>query len=463
MALTYSTMKIQVNNPNVERFNGAQRLASTLSCSVYRMKDGIIKKFHGHSYSKIFDHVVREIIILRHVSHPNIVQLKELWHDLSHPCLVLEDSGTSLWSYAAKMTRVARANMFNPIFTQILHAFNYLHTNKIVHCDVKATNILIKDGIVKVCDFGLARRITGDELGLLAYTINYRPPEILVGNCNYDTSADMWAIGCVMYDFVTHTILFGKNDEDETDDAVMQSVLLEVPTSIEELEKINADYEIPVGPKWTKVDQLVVLPEDKINLIKSLLSIHPRNRPTANTCLIAFGEVPQNIPRIQSQFLIRRNIKADLNVRYIMVLHILEIGNQFPISPFVISSAIDIYDKFLSSNQEADQTQLILYYIAAVILSSCIHDSYKLFPSDFESVYKEKDITNAVKMLFQAMSYDLDSLSLWQIVQEQIALGVLDKTREDEYWEKIKEIYLDYGVLGPDQMQVTQKVIQRLR
>lgn len=453
-------MEIQVNNSNKERYNGAQRLASTLSCSVYRMNNGILKKFRNDSYATIFDHVVREIIILRSVSHPNIIRLKEIWNDHSHPCLILEDWGMSLWSYAAKMTRVERVGVFAPIFAQVLHAFNYLHTNRIIHCDVKATNLLIKNGIVKVCDFGLARRMLGDDLGLLAYTMNYRPPEILVGNCNYGTQADMWAIGCVMYDFITHTMLFGKNTDDETDDEVMQSILLEVPTSIEELEKINADYDIPNGPKWMKINQLsILLPEDKLNMIKLLLSIHPRRRPKAKDCLLVFGEEPQNVQLIQSQYLVRKKIKSDLNIRYIMVSHIIEIGNQFPISPFVISSAIDIYDKFLNTNQDADQTKLILYYIAAVILSSCINDSHKLFPSDFESVYNEKDITNAVKSLYHDLSYDLDSVSLWQIVQDQIALGVLDKTKEDVYWEKIKEIYLDYDMLGPDQTQVTQKML----
>ncbi len=454
-------MEIQVTNPNKERCNNSQKLASTLSCIVYRIKDGILKKFRNDSYSQMFDHVVREVIVLRKVRHPNIIQLQEIWYDQSHPSLILEDGGVSLWSYAAKLSRMTRAAVFNSIFVQVLHAFNYLHTNHIIHCDVKATNILIKNNVVKVCDFGLARCVSGDDLGLLAYTMNYRPPEILAGNYNYNTQADMWAIGCVMYDFITHMMLFGKNNDEETDDAIMRDILLEVPTSIEELEKLNADYDIPEGPKWQKINQLIIS-EDKITMIKSLLSIHPKNRPNAKACLILLGEEPQNVQPIQSPYLIRKKIKSDLNVRYIMILHILEIGNQFPISPFVISSAIDIYDKFLIIHQEADQTKLILYYIAAVILASCIYDSHKLFSSDFESVYNENDITNAVKSLFREVSYDLDSYSLWQIVQDQIALNILDKTKEDYYWEKVKEMYLDYEALGPDLEQVTQKLIQRI-
>lgn len=456
-------MEIQVNDLNKERYYESQKIISTQSCTIYRMKNGILKKFRNDSYENIYDHVVREILILRNIRHPNIVQLKEIWHDQVHPSLVLEDNGIALWFHVARMTRFVRASMFDSVFIQILNAFNYLHSNNIIHRDVKATNILIKDGIVKVCDFGLSRYLTDDDMGSLAYTINYRPPEILVGNCNYGLAADMWALGCVMYDFITHEMLFGVGDQDETDDQIMKDILLEVPTTTRELEMINAEYEIPEGPKWNKISQLN-LADHKICMIKRLLSIHPNSRPTARDCLLILGETPQIIDVDQRSFLIRKKIKSDLNVRYIMVLHILEIGDHFPVSPFVIASAVDIYDKFLivNKNTEVDQTKLILYYIASVLLSSCIHDSYKLFPADFESVYNEKDIENAMKSLFKEISYDLDSVSLWQIVSEQINLGILEKTKEEHYWGKIKEMYLQYDIVGLDRTQVTQEIIKRL-
>tara|TARA_B110000014_G_scaffold246788_1_gene219796 strand:- start:76 stop:528 length:453 start_codon:yes stop_codon:yes gene_type:complete len=150
-----------------------------------------------------------------------------------------------------------------------------------------------------------------------------------------------------------------------------------------------------------------------------------------------------------------------------MVLHILEIGDQFPISPFAIATAVEIYDRYLIINQgEDDQTQLILYYIAAVILASCMHESHRLYPADFESVYKDTDIAAAMKSLFYDIRYVADSVSLWQIVTEQVRLGVLENEEDklEFYWEQVKKIYLNYeSMIGLSKQQMAQKILKLVK
>jgi serine/threonine protein kinase len=465
----FDWMDIPIVDPGTDRYHNPRKLTSTAACIIYKAtQDGntvIIKKFRDDNYFRIYDHAVRETTLLRNISHPNIVKLQEIWPEPSYPSLILEFSGKSLWVYAQPLSKKNRAEQFDDIFGQILSAMHYLHANGIIHRDIKATNVLIQNGVVKLCDFGLARRITGDELGTMAFTINYRPPEILAGNCNYKTSADMWAMGCMMYDFIIHAILFGKGTDDETDDIILEAVLKEVPTTVEELERLNIEQDIPIGDKWCKVDRLNgYLSTSKIDMIKALLSIHPNNRLSAKECRQILNQTPPFRALVTQQpFLMRKKIRSDLNVRYIMVSHILTIGDQFPISPFAISTAVDIYDRFLIINQkkEIDQTKLILYYIAAVILSSCIHDSHKLHPADFESVYKDTDIANAMKTLFHDINYSIDSMSIWQIVNEQVKLGILENSEEKMalYWEKVKEMYLDYQTMVDlTMLQLTQKI-----
>lgn len=90
-----------------------------------------------------------------------------------------------------------------------------------MHRDFKTENILLTtDGVVKIADFGLSRRIS-DPLATLQkeiYTPNvvtqwYRAPEILLGDSQYNEQVDMWSMGCVMGEFWNRSaILPGGNE-----------------------------------------------------------------------------------------------------------------------------------------------------------------------------------------------------------------------------------------------------------
>jgi serine/threonine protein kinase len=88
------------------------------------------------------------------------------------------------------------------IMIQILKGLDYLHKNFILHRDLKLSNILInRKGIVKLCDFGLARNFGKplNDLGIplqkytpKVVTLWYRSPEILLQCESYHWAADMW-------------------------------------------------------------------------------------------------------------------------------------------------------------------------------------------------------------------------------------------------------------------------------
>ena len=88
------------------------------------------------------------------------------------------------------------------LFIQILFGLNYLHEQKIVHRDIKASNIFVdSEGRVKLADFGIARvidhtmRTHTQALG----TPRYLSPE-LCANKPPTTKSDIWALGCVLYE-----------------------------------------------------------------------------------------------------------------------------------------------------------------------------------------------------------------------------------------------------------------------
>ena len=74
------------------------------------------------------------------------------------------------------------------VVQQLLNGLYYIHSNKILHRDMKAANILItKTGVLKLADFGLARAFSHNQKGQAnrytnrVVTLWYRPPELLLG------------------------------------------------------------------------------------------------------------------------------------------------------------------------------------------------------------------------------------------------------------------------------------------
>jgi len=88
------------------------------------------------------------------------------------------------------------------IACQLVEALYYLHANRILHRDMKPQNILLtKDGTVKLCDFGFARAMSFQTVVLTSIkgTPLYMSPE-LVEEKPYDHTADLWSLGCILYE-----------------------------------------------------------------------------------------------------------------------------------------------------------------------------------------------------------------------------------------------------------------------
>jgi cyclin-dependent kinase 12/13 len=84
---------------------------------------------------------------------------------------------------------------------QLVEGLKHCHENRVIHRDIKASNLLISDkGLLKLGDFGLARHL-GDEgrkYTNRVVTLWYRAPELLLGTTDYSWPIDMWSVGCLM-------------------------------------------------------------------------------------------------------------------------------------------------------------------------------------------------------------------------------------------------------------------------
>ena len=84
---------------------------------------------------------------------------------------------------------------------QTLLGLEYLHSNWILHRDLKPNNLLMnQDGVLKIADFGLAKFYGSPnrQYTHIVVTRWYRAPELLFGARNYGVGIDVWAVGCIL-------------------------------------------------------------------------------------------------------------------------------------------------------------------------------------------------------------------------------------------------------------------------
>lgn len=94
---------------------------------------------------------------------------------------------------------------------QILRGLAYIHRRKILHRDLKPQNLLINEkGELKLADFGLARAksVPTKTFSNEVVTLWYRPPDVILGSTHYSTSIDMWGVGCIFFEMITHKPMF---------------------------------------------------------------------------------------------------------------------------------------------------------------------------------------------------------------------------------------------------------------
>lgn len=164
---------------------------------------------------------LREITTLLSVSHENVVQLREVvvGSTLDKIYLVMEYANHDMFSLLERMKRPYTISEIKSLMLQLLRGVSHLHENWILHRDLKPSNLLLtSDGVMKICDFGLARYY---EDPLFKYTqgvvtLWYRAPELLMGSPLYSTSVDIWAVGCIFAELILTKPLFnGKGELDQ--------------------------------------------------------------------------------------------------------------------------------------------------------------------------------------------------------------------------------------------------------
>jgi serine/threonine protein kinase len=144
------------------------------------------------------------------LKHHNIIRVIEYNREGVTPYLVLELFEFPNLKLLLRQGHQSLAYLVPKIIEQSAEALFYLHGEGWVHCDVKPDNFLVnEDGLVKLIDFAISRRIKRGISALFSFggnkvqgTRSYMSPEQIRGK-TLDERSDVYSFGCVVFELLT--------------------------------------------------------------------------------------------------------------------------------------------------------------------------------------------------------------------------------------------------------------------
>ncbi|KIM44724.1 hypothetical protein M413DRAFT_25159 [Hebeloma cylindrosporum] len=149
--------------------------------------------------------LMREVDLVKSLSHPSIVKYEGMARDEDTLSIVLEYVENGSLGQTLKAFGKLNERLVASYVVKILEGLHYLHTSDVVHCDLKAANILTtKNGNVKLSDFGVSLNLRAMEREIkdVAGTPNWMAPEVIELK-GASTKSDIWSLGCTVIELLT--------------------------------------------------------------------------------------------------------------------------------------------------------------------------------------------------------------------------------------------------------------------
>ncbi|KAL3667721.1 hypothetical protein V7S43_007274 [Phytophthora oleae] len=248
--------------------------------------------------------ILRELCLLRQLSHPNLIQL----YDVPRPerLSYLEDIYLVTDLMETDLHRVIHSTQtltdehVAHFMRQILRGLAYLHSANVLHRDLKPSNILVTSACdAKICDLGLARcvdyskakKIKGASqddvfVELTEYVVTrwYRAPEILLDGCRYDKPSDLWSAGCILGELLGRKPLFPGSSTTNQLNKIFNVLGTPDITFIAKIHKEAAQKWVHRQRRRSKIPFDELYPnanQQALDLLEKLLVYDPKERITA--------------------------------------------------------------------------------------------------------------------------------------------------------------------------------------
>uniref|UniRef100_A0A3B3U7Q0 MOK protein kinase n=1 Tax=Poecilia latipinna TaxID=48699 RepID=A0A3B3U7Q0_9TELE len=299
---------------------------------------------------------LREVQAMKRLSpHANIIQLHELIYDkgTGTVSLICELMEMNIYELIQGRRTPLPDQTVKSYMYQLCRSLEHMHRCGIFHRDVKPENILIKQNVLKLGDFGSCRSVYSKPPHTEYISTRwYRAPECLLTDGYYTQKMDVWSAGCVFFEILSLSPLFpGANELDQV--AKIHNVLGTPDQSLLQKFKQSRAMQFNFPPKkGTGISRLLPsCPAPAISLLYQMLAYDPDERISADTALkhTYFREIrrhnssvsPQHNPKRAADPHSRRNAP---NLVQLPRLNMTAHGHQFPF-PFSAVPAFTLNHK----------------------------------------------------------------------------------------------------------------------
>lgn len=238
--------------------------------------------------------ILREIKLLQHFNHPNLISLIDLLRppskrEFNDIYMINELMDTDFQQVIGSDQELTDKHIRYFLY-QILCGLNHVHSANVLHRDLKPSNILCnEDCRVKIADFGLAR-VEEEALHMTEYVATrwYRAPEVILSWKEYTKAIDIWSVGCILAEMMLRKPLF--QGRDYVHQIISITDILGTPP-LEDIRVLGSEqaqsFLLNMGNK-PKVPWSQILPNGNplaFDLLDKMLVINPAKRYTVSQCL----------------------------------------------------------------------------------------------------------------------------------------------------------------------------------
>eukprot|EP01080_Neovahlkampfia_damariscottae_P000587 gene587-8095_t len=285
--------------------------------------------------------ILREIKILHHFEHENIIRLLDLQKPKSYQefkdVYIVTDLMDSDLSSIINSEQPLSDEHVQFFLYQILSAIKYIHSADVLHRDLKPSNILInKNCEIKICDLGLARgnvEETNEYMTEYVVTRWYRAPELVLSKSKYSKPLDLWSVGCILAELIGRKPIFqGQSYVDQ----IAKIISLRGTPTIKQLQDLELSpdaYKYLTSLPFVKKTPLKKIYKNAnpnaLDLLDKLLDWSPKSRFTVEEALdheyLKELHDPEDEPMCDSKmdFTFEKDIKTEEDVKRLIFEEIL--------------------------------------------------------------------------------------------------------------------------------------------